>query len=151
GDPKFINPAGPDGILGVDAATGVDGGQDDDFHLQNGSPAVAAGDPSSDYSAQPAPTGGRINLGAYGNTPQATTTAGAGVIVDQAGGSTQVVNGGSEGSFTIVLSSQPTNDVTITLTPSSRLTLSTTALTFTSANWNVAQLVTVKAVFDPAE
>ena len=49
GDPRFLNLAGPDGILGVDLTTGADSGQDDDFHLQNGSPGVAAGDPSSDY------------------------------------------------------------------------------------------------------
>jgi hypothetical protein len=150
-DPRFINPAGPDGILGVDPMTGVDGGLDDDFHLQNGSSAVAAGDPASDDSAQPGPTGGRINLGAYGNTPQATTAAGAGVIVDPPGESTQVVNGGAEGSISIVLSGQPTNDVTVTLTSESQLTLSSTALTFTSANWDVAQSLVVKAVFDPAE
>ena len=63
GNPMFVNPAGPDGILGYDATTGVDGGSDDDFHLQNDSLAVAAGDPTSDYSAQPVPTGGRINIG----------------------------------------------------------------------------------------
>ncbi len=151
GDPKFVNANGPNGILGFDPATGIDGGPNDDFHLQNGSPAVAAGDPASDYSAQPAPTGGRINLGAFGDTPQATTAASAGVIVDPTGGSTKVVNGGADGSYTIVLTSQPASDVTITLTPDSQLTLSTTTLTFTSADWDVAQTVTVKAVFNPAE
>jgi hypothetical protein len=95
--PEFISPAGPDGVLGFDSVTGIDDGLDDDFHLQNGSPAVAAGDPSSDDSAQPAPTGGRINLGAYGDTAQATTTASAGVIVDQTAGFKEVVNGGTDG------------------------------------------------------
>ncbi len=151
GDPEFLDPAGPDGILGEDPSTGVDGGQDDDFHLQTGSPGVAAGDPASDYSAQPSPSGGRINLGAYGDTPQATTTAGAGVIIDQPGGSIDVVNGGAEDSYTIVLTSQPTDDVTVTLSPDKRLSLSTATVTFTPADWNVAQSVTVKAVFDAAE
>ena len=47
----------------------------DDFQLQSTSPAVAMGDPSSSYFEQPTPNEGRIDQGAYGNTPQATTTA----------------------------------------------------------------------------
>ena len=49
-----------------------DHGADDDFQLQTSSPAVAAGDPDSYYFQEPAPNGGRIDLGAFGNTPQAT-------------------------------------------------------------------------------
>jgi hypothetical protein len=36
------------------------------------SPCVDAGDPLSDYSAEPSPNGQRINLGAYGGTPFAS-------------------------------------------------------------------------------
>ena len=43
----------------------------DDYHLQKTSQCVDAGDPSSDFSNEPAPNGGRINLGAYGNTAEA--------------------------------------------------------------------------------
>lgn len=49
-----------------------------DFHFQNmaggypeNSPCIDAGDPASDYSNEPIPNGGRINLGPYGNTPEA--------------------------------------------------------------------------------
>jgi len=42
-----------------------------DFHLQTNSPAIDAGDPNSDYSLEPGGGGGRINMGAYGNTSQA--------------------------------------------------------------------------------
>lgn len=38
------------------------------------SPAIDAGDPASDFSLEPVPGGGRINLGAYGNTPVASLT-----------------------------------------------------------------------------
>ena len=39
------------------------------------SPAIDAGDPAADYSKEPAGyNGGRLNLGAYGNTPQASKT-----------------------------------------------------------------------------
>jgi len=36
------------------------------------SPCIDAGDPASDYTQEPAPNGGRANMGAYGNTEQAS-------------------------------------------------------------------------------
>ena len=36
------------------------------------SPCINAGDPASDYSQEPEPNGGRVNMGAYGNTPEAS-------------------------------------------------------------------------------
>ena len=36
------------------------------------SPAIDAGNPSSDYSNEPAPNGDRVNLGCYGNTAEAS-------------------------------------------------------------------------------
>ncbi|MBN1186127.1 MAG: right-handed parallel beta-helix repeat-containing protein [Bacteroidales bacterium] len=47
---------------------------ENDFHLQRTSQCVDAGDPSSDFSNEPAPNGGRINLGAYGNTTETQTS-----------------------------------------------------------------------------
>lgn len=47
---------------------------DADLHLTPDSPCIDAGDPTSDYSQEPMPNGGRINMGAYGNTPEATTS-----------------------------------------------------------------------------
>jgi len=44
-----------------------------DFHLRSWSPCIDAGDPSSDFSKEPQPNGGRVNMGAYGNTPEATS------------------------------------------------------------------------------
>jgi Ca2+-binding RTX toxin-like protein len=46
------------------------------------------------------------------------------------------------------LNTQPSANVTVAITPESQVTVSLRALTFTSANWNVAQTVTVKAVDD---
>ncbi|MHC4124342.1 MAG: right-handed parallel beta-helix repeat-containing protein [Planctomycetota bacterium] len=46
--------------------------QNDDYHLLSYSPCIDAGDPASDYSNEPSGGGGRINMGAYGNTSQAT-------------------------------------------------------------------------------
>ncbi len=55
-DPLFVNLAG------------------DDYHVLSDSASIDAGDPLSDYSLEPLANGNRINLGAYGNTPQATTS-----------------------------------------------------------------------------
>lgn len=62
-DPLFVDTDGPDDIQG---------NEDDDFHLQQGSLCIDAGDPASDYSREPEPNGGRINIGAYGGTEEAT-------------------------------------------------------------------------------
>ena len=51
--------------------------------------------------------------------------------------------------YTVVLTSEPTDEVTISLSVSpAAVTLSNTKLTFTSSNWNQAQTVTVTAVDD---
>ncbi|MDP2898654.1 MAG: right-handed parallel beta-helix repeat-containing protein, partial [bacterium] len=44
-----------------------------DYRLLPWSPCIDAGDPSSPFSLEPEPNGGRINMGAYGNTPQAAS------------------------------------------------------------------------------
>jgi hypothetical protein len=36
------------------------------------SPAIDAGDPTSPFGAEPPPNGGRVNIGAFGNTPEAS-------------------------------------------------------------------------------
>jgi hypothetical protein len=48
----------------VDTAAG-------DLHLQTTSPAIDLGHPGADYSLEPGGGGGRINMGAYGNTSEA--------------------------------------------------------------------------------
>jgi len=57
-DPKFVNAAG------------------DDYHLQDTSSCIDAGNPASAFGNEPAPNGSRINMGAYGNTSGATTSSG---------------------------------------------------------------------------
>jgi hypothetical protein len=56
-DPMFVAPHYPDY----------------DYHLLPTSPCIDAGDPADDYSLEPEPNGGRIDMGAYGNTPEATS------------------------------------------------------------------------------
>ena len=43
-----------------------------DFHLLPDSLCIDAGEPNSSCEAEPWPNGARINIGSYGNTPQAT-------------------------------------------------------------------------------
>jgi uncharacterized protein (TIGR03382 family) len=46
-----------------------------DFRLVGQQPSTDKGDPGDDFSAEPAPNGGRINLGAFGGTAEAEMTA----------------------------------------------------------------------------
>ena len=48
--------------------------ENSDFHLTPSSPAIDAGDPSFSVENEPIPNGCRINIGAYGNTAEATTS-----------------------------------------------------------------------------
>jgi hypothetical protein len=73
----------------------------------------------------------------------------ASVKVTPTDADTSVSEGGTAGdSFGLQLGSQPTAPVTITLDNDAQITAAPTTLTFTSANWNVAQSVTVTAVQD---
>ena len=73
GNPQFVDIDGADGILGFSGD--INGGADDDFRLSVGSPGVDHGDPGSLFVAEPANNGGRVDLGAYGNTAKATQSA----------------------------------------------------------------------------
>jgi hypothetical protein len=44
------------------------------------SPAIDAGNPASDYSNEPEPNGGRVNLGRYGNTAEASKSGPVGIV-----------------------------------------------------------------------
>ncbi len=56
--------------------------------------------------------------------------------------------GGGTGAFTVVLNAVPTGTATITIGASPQCTFAPSTLTFTSANWNVAQTVVVTATDD---
>ncbi|WP_301555214.1 DUF4347 domain-containing protein [Planktothrix agardhii] len=78
------------------------------------------------------------------DTKGITVTPTTGLTTTEAGG---------KATFTVVLNSQPTANVTIPLTSSNTAegTIDKTSLTFTSANWNVAQTVTVTGVDDSVD
>ncbi|MDH5545070.1 MAG: hypothetical protein OEZ43_05720 [Gammaproteobacteria bacterium] len=72
----------------------------------------------------------------------------ASVSRTESGGSTLVVEGGATDTLSIVLGSQPTANVSVSMSVGSQISLSPSTLTFTSANWSTAQTVTVSAVDD---
>lgn len=47
----------------------------DDFHLTPAQPVTDRGDPDDDFAKEPSPNGGRVNLGAFGSTNEAETSA----------------------------------------------------------------------------
>jgi Ca2+-binding RTX toxin-like protein len=75
-----------------------------------------------------------------------------GVTVTQSAGATSLNESGGNDSYTIVLTGQPTADVTITITPNAQLGVVSPAgpLVFTLINFRVPQTVTLAAVDDQA-
>ncbi|MCB8749397.1 DUF4347 domain-containing protein [Planktothrix agardhii] len=78
------------------------------------------------------------------DTKGITVTPTTGLTTTEAGG---------KATFTVVLNSQPTANVTIPLTSSNTAegTIDKTSLTFTTANWNTPQTVTVTGVNDSVD
>lgn len=68
-DPLFADPAAGDYHLRSSAGRYTAAGWVSDGET---SPALDAGDPAADHSQEPQPNGGRLNLGAYGNTAEAS-------------------------------------------------------------------------------
>ncbi|MCX7086924.1 MAG: FG-GAP-like repeat-containing protein, partial [Methylococcales bacterium] len=85
----------------------------------------------------------------FGTTHFFKNAASAGVTVTQSNGNTTVSEGGVADTYSVVLNSAPTQDVTITIdNTNQQVSSDVTTLTFTSANWNTPQTVTVTAVND---
>lgn len=71
-----------------------------------------------------------------------------GVVVSQSGGSTSVTEGGSGDSVSVVMSTQPTDDVTVSVSFGDQILVSPEFLTFTSVNWDTPQIFTISALDD---
>jgi large repetitive protein len=71
-----------------------------------------------------------------------------GVLFAQTGGTTNVTETGDTDTYSVRLSSEPLAAVTVTLTNTAQATAAPSPLTFTAANWNMPQLVTVSAIDD---
>ena len=89
--------------------------------------------------------------GVADQTVSVTTTDNdtAGFTIAQSGGSTSVSESGSTDTFTVILNAQPASDVVLTITSGDTGEATVNSpLTFTAANWNSAQTVTVTGVDD---
>jgi alpha-tubulin suppressor-like RCC1 family protein len=73
----------------------------------------------------------------------------AGVTIVESGGSTNIAEGGATDAFTVVLKSQPTANVSVSIVAGSQCSVGQTTLNFTTGNWNLPQTVTVTAIDDP--
>ncbi|HAN47027.1 MAG TPA: hypothetical protein DCQ32_10840 [Cyanobacteria bacterium UBA8156] len=106
--------------------------------------AYAPSNPTSNYG--PTSTWRFDMVTVSGNVVAGPPTAG--VTITESSGSTNVTEGGATDTYTIVLNTQPTANVTINLNPGTQLSLSSNPLVFTPQNWNTPQTVTVTAVDD---
>ncbi len=74
--------------------------------------------------------------------------------ITQSGGSTSIIEGVASAyvpatdTYTIVLDTAPTSNVTITITADSQVSADQSTLVFTPSDWNIPQTVTVSAVDD---
>lgn len=59
-----------------------------------------------------------------------------------------VTEGGAAATYTAVLNQAPTATVTLNITPDAQLSLARSQLTFTTANWNTPQVISVQAIND---
>ncbi len=72
----------------------------------------------------------------------------AGITLIQTAGDIAAAEGGAAGTYTVVLTTQPAANVVITVRAGVEISVTPAQLTFTPANWNIAQTVTVGAVDD---
>jgi len=92
-------------------------------------------------------SGGFIELAAIWTSVVGPPSGGA-VSITETDGSTEVREGGAPDSYEVVLVSEPTADVTITISTDSEIDVNASELTFTTSDWNSPQTVTVTAVDD---
>ena len=120
---------------------------------------------------QNAPLGTRIGSSASGattfeqvNLSPADTTAflngstgftikqvASGVQITESGTGTDVSEAGQTDTYSVVLTTAPSSDVTIAISAGAQVSTQPTSLTFTPANWHTAQTITIFAIDDTIE
>ncbi|MHB8897800.1 MAG: GEVED domain-containing protein, partial [Thermoguttaceae bacterium] len=95
-------------------------------------------------SGDPAYHGMQVPL----RTVKITDNDAAGVIVSASGSTLGVAEGGATATYEVVLASEPTARVTITLGGGDQIALVPTEIVFTATDWNQPRLVTVRALDD---
>ncbi len=92
------------------------------------------------------PSGAVLGANTTGTVTITTAAASPGTTFTLNGGTLDVTDPGVTDSYTVVLDSQPTNNVTVAINTTGQATTSTSTLVFTTANWNTPQTVTVSAL-----
>jgi len=114
--------------------------------------AVVEGAHSGTITHSAASTDGSYNAIGIGSvTVGITDNDTAGITVTESGGTTTVTEGGATDSYSVVLTSEPTANVLVYAVGDRNITINGTTLavlTFTPANWNVAQNFNITAVND---
>lgn len=125
----------------IDQTVTLTGVEDPDINNENLQIAFDVDDATSNDPFDPASTK-LLTLDILDND-------GPGFTINQSGGNTQLPENGSD-SFTVILNTQPTNDVILNLssTDGGAASLSPTTLTFDQNNWNLPQTVSVIGVND---
>ncbi len=120
--------------------TGVNDAIVDDSQITTVTVAVVDGSSSNEYDA------------VADETVSVTTTDNetAGFTITESGGTTSVLESGTTDTFTTVLNTEPLSDVVISVSSgdTGEATVSPSTLTFTNANWDTPQTVTVTGVPD---
>ncbi len=129
------DPAGNDSSVSFTPQTGID------YRLRVTSNNALSPNPAKQYNLN-------VNGGANAVTLRERSLPAAGITVGSISGNTS--EDGETANFTVVLDTQPLANVTIPLSSSDTTegTVAPNSLTFTPANWNVAQTVTVTGVDD---
>ena len=70
------------------------------------------------------------------------------VILEESDGNTQVTEAGESDSYSVVLSSQPSANVDVSLTADNQVNTDVSSITFTPDNWDEPQIATVTTVDD---
>lgn len=110
--------------------------------LQNGNLQFTLGGSTTTYNG--------VSVQPLAISVQDNELANEGLRIVQTGGNTWVQEGGKTDTFDVMLTAPPQagTTVTVNMTVGSQVTLSSGALNFTTATWNVPQTVTVTAVND---
>ncbi|MBE9042045.1 hypothetical protein IQ235_14790, partial [Oscillatoriales cyanobacterium LEGE 11467] len=140
----------------------------EDYTTLTGSVFIAEGSTGADITVNPlqdylVELGGETITVTLDDSPDYTVDAGnasqtltihdddvAGVRVRESGNTTRILEEVSGDSYTVELTSQPEDDVTITVETDGEVTPDRNTVTFTPANWNVPQTVTLPVFDNPS-
>jgi large repetitive protein len=93
-------------------------------------------------------TGGGLPAGTTGTAPAFIITDNDTAALIILNTDSTISEAGNTGTFTVRLATAPSANVSVTIGTSPQCTFATSPLTFTTANWNTNQLVTVTAIND---